>query len=634
MTAKTTSLRKLTGFALAVGVLWSFGGQATYAACSSPTGAAGDMIYNTDFNVVQFCDNTSWIAMGATSTSIPDGDKGDITVSGSGAAWAVDTGAISAAKIAADSLDFTEFKDATALDASTDIAVDNAEVLSITNTGTANSFVVNDAASDTTPFVIDAAGRFLIGTPTGVAHMHLHDPNSAIFVISQPGTGNTISAIDLLSMGDGTKATGHATSKGWQILTRSDAYGAAQQQNDLLYYYWNGTSWLHSMSLDSLTGFVGVGTDSPQSMLHVASTGYAQFEKMSAGAPTSTDCDAANEAGRITFDTTNNLWYVCEGTSGWTGVGGAGVNFSGNNKLLGRATAGAGASEEIDVGTGLAIVGGALVPNSVAPDVQTFNSSGTWNKPATGTMVFVECIGGGGGGGRGVYNDGTYLYNGGGGGGGGGYASAWFAKAELTSTVTVTIGAGGAGRTSSGGSGGSGGTTTFGTYLSAYGGGGGFGTASNHTNAPAGGGGGSIGGTGTTPAADGTIGYGAYDGGDGGYGRTAGPLYLTPAKSSVAGGGGGGQGGYINIHGLAGANSVYGGAGGGGGNCGYWNNCTSATNFNPGAGGTSLKGGDGGAGGRNTTNGTNGSQPGGGGGGGGNSNGGNGGAGRCTVKTY
>ena len=43
--------------------------------------------------------------------------------------------------VTADALDFTEFKDAMTLDASTDIAVSGTNVLSITNTGTGNSFV-------------------------------------------------------------------------------------------------------------------------------------------------------------------------------------------------------------------------------------------------------------------------------------------------------------------------------------------------------------------------------------------------------------------------------------------------------------------------------------------------------------
>lgn len=68
--------------------------------------------------------------------------------------------------ITADSLDFSDFKDVLTLDASTVIAASGTNVLSITNTGTANSLVVNDMASDTTPFTIDAAGSVGIATAT------------------------------------------------------------------------------------------------------------------------------------------------------------------------------------------------------------------------------------------------------------------------------------------------------------------------------------------------------------------------------------------------------------------------------------------------------------------------------------
>jgi Uncharacterized conserved protein len=46
--------------------------HAAQAACSSPTGVAGQMKYNADYHVPQYCDNTNWIAMGvaATSTSL------------------------------------------------------------------------------------------------------------------------------------------------------------------------------------------------------------------------------------------------------------------------------------------------------------------------------------------------------------------------------------------------------------------------------------------------------------------------------------------------------------------------------------------------------------------------------------
>jgi hypothetical protein len=41
----------------------------THAACAAPTGVAGQMKYNADYHIPQYCDNTNWIAMGAASSA-------------------------------------------------------------------------------------------------------------------------------------------------------------------------------------------------------------------------------------------------------------------------------------------------------------------------------------------------------------------------------------------------------------------------------------------------------------------------------------------------------------------------------------------------------------------------------------
>ena len=87
--------------------------------------------------------------------------------------------------------------------------------------------------------------------------------------------------------------------------------------------------------------------------------------------------------------------------------------------------------------------------------VQEFTSSGTWNKPSSGTVAMITCIGGGGGGAKNNANIGnTYSV-------GGSMQVKWILLSDLPSSVTVTIGAGGAlGYQSSAGAGGH---TTFGT---------------------------------------------------------------------------------------------------------------------------------------------------------------------------
>ena len=110
-------------------------------------------------------------------------------------------------------------------------------------------------------------------------------------------------------------------------------------------------------------------------------------------------------------------------------------------------------------------------------DFQEFTSSGSWVKPAGKTAVYVFALGAGGGGAGGGRSSGGYG-RGGGGGYGGAHSARWMAASTLAGTVTVTIGAGGAGGTAlssgtnslEGVSGSDGGNTTFGTVILALGG--------------------------------------------------------------------------------------------------------------------------------------------------------------------
>lgn len=224
----------------------------------------------------------------------------------------------------------------------------------------------------------------------------------------------------------------------------------------------------------------------------------------------------------------------------------------------------------------------------------------TWNKPAgfsADTLVVFEAWGAGGGGGR---ADGSGDA---GGGGGGCYVRKEMRYADVASSIGITIGVGGGGRSGSQGNGSAGTSTVITGVITARAGGGGG--ANTSGNSGGGGGGGEVQGGGT--ASGGGAG-GAVGGGDG-----------TSANNSIAKsiwGGGAGNGGAVT-----GGSAVYGGAGGGG-----------STSTTGGGGGVSLLGGAGGNGGTGGTA-NPGTAPGGGGGGAGANNNGKGGA-RGEVRIW
>jgi hypothetical protein len=244
-------------------------------------------------------------------------------------------------------------------------------------------------------------------------------------------------------------------------------------------------------------------------------------------------------------------------------------------------------------------------------DVQTFNGSGTWNKPSGAPKRVRVRIWGAGASGACRATTGNAS-----GGAGGGYSERWYDAATLGAAEPVSIGAGGASVPSSNADGNPGGNSTFSSgsnLLTGWAGGAGHHTAVSAQTAAGGGGGTHEAGANAFATAMGV--GGALGGGFGSFSNTNDAANIN--------GGGGGSGRDSSNNSVNGGRAARGGAGGGSASS------AAAGDTN---GGTSIEGGNGGNGGVAATAGQ---QPGGGGGGarGGGASG-KGGDGRCEVSTF
>jgi hypothetical protein len=185
-----------------------------------------------------------------------------------------------------------------------------------------------------------------------------------------------------------------------------------------------------------------------------------------------------------------------------------------------------------------------------------FTANGTWTKPMGLKRVLVCCVGAGGGGGSGRRDAAGTNRSGGGGGGGGAVVWRNVAATDLTSTVSVTIGAigtGGAGQTvntTNGNAAIAGGDTSFGALVIAKGGSGGSGGGATSGLAGSGG---------NNQFCQPSFGPYGLSGSSGSNGNNGNSSSATFSFITTGGCGGGGGGGISSAN----ASSTAGGTGGG-----------------------------------------------------------------------
>ncbi|PIR84682.1 hypothetical protein COU16_00645, partial [Candidatus Kaiserbacteria bacterium CG10_big_fil_rev_8_21_14_0_10_47_16] len=141
--------------------------------------------------------------------------------------------------------------------------------LSVTNTSSGPSFLVEDSASpDTSPFVIDASGKVGVGvlTPQALAHIFTASTNDGTLVSANTGYSATM---DLMEGGDAA-VFGSGTGGGF----RFEHSGA----DNMLYIKSDVTGTVNTrFSIDRASGNTGIGSSTPGSLLSIGDTNGINF---------------------------------------------------------------------------------------------------------------------------------------------------------------------------------------------------------------------------------------------------------------------------------------------------------------------------------------------------------------------
>lgn len=178
-------------------------------------------------------------------------------------------------------------------------------------------------------------GNVGIGTASPAAKLSIFDAASLGVNISTGGdAAGEQATFNLLTKSDGTDAIGQASTLGWHIYARGDAYDAGTEKNDFGITFWNGTAFLRHFVIDNTTGNIALGYTA-------ATGGKAKLDvngslRIADGAEL---CNSADHEGAIRYVAATDKFQMCRSSAtGWEDIA-TGSGTSGITALTGDVTA-------------------------------------------------------------------------------------------------------------------------------------------------------------------------------------------------------------------------------------------------------------------------------------------------------